>query len=259
MSFAKRELLMSPHLRQLTLVLGVGAALGLAGPFATYPTLAPPVRYAFWMAMVLAGYVAAMAAERLVPNRWASRERPVARGLLLAAASALPMTFLVAWVLPLVRPGRVVTPDQLPALFTAVGVVQLLIVTALLRRPAPLPPPLPPPSAVVHPDAPPVFPAALLARLPERLGRDIVALEAEDHYLRVHTPLGSDLLLMRLSDAVGSIDSRLGAQVHRSWWVARGAVAEVVKDGQRTRLRLTSGLSVPVGRTYMAAARAGLV
>jgi DNA-binding LytR/AlgR family response regulator len=47
-----------------------------------------------------------------------------------------------------------------------------------------------------------------------------------------------------------------GARVHRSWWVARGAAVRL--DGQTLVLR--NGLSVPVGRTYLQAAReAGIV
>jgi DNA-binding LytR/AlgR family response regulator len=87
------------------------------------------------------------------------------------------------------------------------------------------------------------------------LGDQIVALEAEDHYLRVHTTIGSDLVLMRLSDAVAAIEPELGLQVHRSWWVAQDAICEFMKSDQRSHLKLSNGLLVPVGRTYAAAVR----
>src|SRR5690606_15189181 len=65
-------------------------------------------------------------------------------------------------------------------------------------------------------------PPRFLTRLPHRLkGAAIRAVEAEDHYLRVHTDQGSDLILMRLSDAVKELEGLDGAQTHRSWWVAR--------------------------------------
>jgi hypothetical protein len=38
------------------------------------------------------------------------------------------MTFVVAWTMSLVQPGRVFTPQQLPALFACVAAVQLLVV-----------------------------------------------------------------------------------------------------------------------------------
>nr|QQZ51292.1 LytTR family transcriptional regulator DNA-binding domain-containing protein [Phenylobacterium glaciei] len=69
----------------------------------------------------------------------------------------------------------------------------------------------------------------------------------EDHYVRVHTAVRSELILMRLSDAVART-GREGLQVHRSWWVARDAVTEVIRDGRNLRLKLLNGLEVPVAR-----------
>jgi DNA-binding LytR/AlgR family response regulator len=46
-------------------------------------------------------------------------------------------------------------------------------------------------------------------------------------------------------NAVGGIE---GLRVHRSWWVARHAVAEVAAAGNALQLRLTNGLDVPVSR-----------
>jgi len=161
------------------------------------------------------------------------------------------LTFVAAWVIPLVRPGHVYEPLQLPALFGAVAVVQLAIVFTLLRKSSVPPQPTPAPSRAMSGS----FPRALLSRLPNRLGEEIVALEAEDHYLRVHTTLGSELVLMRLSDAVAAIEPDLGLQVHRSWWVAHDAICEFIRSGQRPHLKLRNGLVVPVGRTYSAAVR----
>jgi DNA-binding LytR/AlgR family response regulator len=93
-------------------------------------------------------------------------------------------------------------------------------------------------------------------RLPPGIGSDIIALETEDHYLRVHAVDGSALILMRMADAVALLDPRLGAQVHRRWWVAEGAVAGVRTEGQKLSLCLINKTLVPVGRTFSAAARA---
>lgn len=88
-----------------------------------------------------------------------------------------------------------------------------------------------------------------LERIPPHLGDQLLALEMEDHYVRVHTDLGSDLVLLRMRDAVAELDGLEGAQVHRSWWVARSAVTGTSKDGRNLRLILTSGLEAPVSRT----------
>ncbi len=241
----------------------VGLLLGLAGPFGSYPAYPTATRYAFWLGLTAAGAVAALAAEALLP---AARLRsPAVRTAALALLSAVPMTFVVAWTMSLVQPGRTFTPQQLPALFACVAAVPLLIVyttTAAAPPPAaadrPGPAAEPPPPAPPEPAAeasPPAFPAALLSKLPPALGTDIIALETEDHYLRVHAAAGSALILMRMADAVALLDPRLGAQVHRRWWVAEAAVAGFRTEGQKLSLRLAGDTRVPVGRTFAAAAR----
>jgi DNA-binding LytR/AlgR family response regulator len=70
----------------------------------------------------------------------------------------------------------------------------------------------------------------------------------EDHYVRAHTGAGSTLLLMRLRDAVAELDAVDGRQVHRSWWVARNAVARAEPAGRGWKLTLRNGLVVPVPR-----------
>jgi hypothetical protein len=203
--------------------------------------------------------VAVVAADAVLPlNRL--RAGAIRVGAV-ALVSALPMTFVVAWTMSLVQPGRFYTPQQLPALFAAVAAIQLLIayatiVTAPTAYGAEAPghrPTLTEPGAETIPAA---FPPALLSRLPAGIGSDIIALETEDHYLRVHAARGSALILMRMADAVAMLDPQLGAQVHRRWWVAQAAVADVRTEGQKLSLYLIDNTLVPVGRTFAAAAKA---
>ena len=91
------------------------------------------------------------------------------------------------------------------------------------------------------------FPAGLTGRL--------LCLEMEDHYLRIHTDKGSDIILMRMSDAEEELSDVEGLRVHRSWWVAREAVTGVKRDGTRLLLQLENGLEIPVGKTYRGALR----
>ncbi len=79
---------------------------------------------------------------------------------------------------------------------------------------------------------------------------DIWAIESEDHYLRIHTELGSDLILMRLSDAIAETKGLDGAQTHRSWWVARSAVIRTERSDGRATLYLKGSVIAPVSRTY---------
>lgn len=86
---------------------------------------------------------------------------------------------------------------------------------------------------------------------PDRRG-ELLALEADGHYLHVHTDKGRDLILYRLSDALAELGADAGARVHRSWWVARGALAN---ERHRESVRLVNGLEIPVSRSYRLAAR----
>ena len=101
-------------------------------------------------------------------------------------------------------------------------------------------------------EAAPVF----LDRLPRTIGRDLLCLQMEDHYVRAHTPLGSALILMRMRDATAELGTIEGARVHRSWWVARAAVAEVVRRDRAVGLRLVNGLEVPIARDTLPELRA---
>jgi DNA-binding LytR/AlgR family response regulator len=74
--------------------------------------------------------------------------------------------------------------------------------------------------------------------------------------VRAHTARGSDLILIPLKDAIAELEGVDGLQVHRSWWVARGAVAEALSSGRNLTLRLTNGLEAPVSRASIATLRA---
>ncbi|MEM6584979.1 MAG: LytTR family transcriptional regulator DNA-binding domain-containing protein, partial [Pseudomonadota bacterium] len=108
------------------------------------------------------------------------------------------------------------------------------------------------PSSAPH--APPVAtpsPNPLLDALPAELGSEIIAREMEDHSVRVHTSLGSELVLMRLRDAMVHVADIEGRQTHRSWWVARGAVEDVRREGRNVRLVLARGIEAPVSRAQV--------
>ena len=243
--FAKPERQLPTAPRPAAAAVGLGLVLGFLGPFRSGSTLSLPVRYAFWLGLALFGYACVLAARRIV-------QRPASGTLRLFAvtlASAVPQTFATAWALALVQPGRIFAPLHLVTLFGPVTVVQLGLALAASRLAAG--------SRSATPLEPSVAkPVPFLDRVPARLGRELIALEAEDHYLRVHTALGSELILARLSDAVAQLEGYDGLQVHRSWWVAADAVAGLVIQDGRLALRLRNGLTAPVSRTYRDAVRA---
>ena len=60
----------------------------------------------------------------------------------------------------------------------------------------------------------------------ERRGA-LIAISAEDHYVRITTIRESDFVLMRLSDAVEEVGATQGLQIHRSYWIATDQIAEI--------------------------------
>jgi LytTr DNA-binding domain len=93
------------------------------------------------------------------------------------------------------------------------------------------------------------------ARLPRRLGTDIVALTAELHYLRVYTRQGDALILMSFGRAIEALQVVAGMAVHRSHWVALSHVVGLEIEGDRAFCRLDTGLTVPVSRSNRARLR----
>ncbi|MEL6752995.1 MAG: LytTR family DNA-binding domain-containing protein, partial [Pseudomonadota bacterium] len=98
--------------------------------------------------------------------------------------------------------------------------------------------------------------AEFWARVPGRLGRELVALSAELHYLRVHTTNGDTLILFPFGRAVGILQDQNGMQIHRSHWIALDKIDEVVTRDGRMMCQMIGGLSVPVSRSYRAALKA---
>ncbi len=90
-----------------------------------------------------------------------------------------------------------------------------------------------------------------LDRLPSELGRNILAVEAQEHYVRVYTDRGDDLVLYRFGDVVRDLNALgLGMQVHRSYWVSERAIKDVQRAGKSYRLTLSNDLEVPVSVSY---------
>ncbi|HVI32086.1 LytTR family DNA-binding domain-containing protein [Phenylobacterium sp.] len=240
----------SPFFTSLCGAVALGVFLGFAGPFGSFQSLAPPQRYAFWFALVAAGYGLAVATLQVLRPAAAFARLPgVAAAVVVGLVSTLPMMFVVAWALEVVF-GRSTPPGRLVSLYLSVASVQLVIAAIAAW-------PVLAAGGAARPEEEPDA-ERFFARVPERLGRELLALEAQDHYLMVHTPRGSALISMQLSEAVQILPPRLGLRAHRRWWVARQAVAGWRREGDRTLIELTGGLTVPVGRTYLAAVRAGL-
>ena len=87
-----------------------------------------------------------------------------------------------------------------------------------------------------------------LERLPFEKRAALIRLEAQDHYLKVVTQAGDSLILMRIGDAAKELDGGYGTQVHRSHWIARGAVSTHQRRAGRDFLTTHDGAEIPVSR-----------
>jgi len=205
-------------------------------------------RLIYWVPLMMVGGVMGTAVARAVfRSTWAA-ERPLLGAAAVALLLTVPLT-VVVWAATTVFLGLPWRPQNMVYFVLPVGMVSAVMTGIgylVDRRPR---------ETHVAPEGSP--PPRFLDRLPLKLkGSEIFAVEAEDHYLRIHTDRGSDLILMRLSDAVGELAGIEGAQTHRSWWVAKDAVVGVERGDGRAVFELKNGLKAPVSRTYARALRA---
>ena len=242
-------------------VFGLAAAVAVLawlGPFDTWGLLSLPDRVAFWalatsvnwiFGLVL-GSIAGFALEWRGPFAWAGA---VAAG---SAVAAVPGTAVVWLLVAAFMDYRMTGFAEIASLYSQVIAIHLVLnalVTWLIywkpRRDG------------ATGEAASTLPssearsAPFFERIPERLGRNLLHLHMQDHYVEVHTNEGSDLLLLRFRDALRELDGLDGAQVHRSHWVARAAVAGVERRSGRIALRLVNGNRVPVSRSFAPALR----
>lgn len=221
-----------------------GVFLAMIAPFGT--AAAPTaLRHLYWLSAMVGGGVIAALIEPVLARRLPGRPR-----LFVLAQLAVMTPPIAVWVslLPVLIFGEPVSAGRALRLLPDVLAINLaVVVLAWLTRKAlnRVEPRLATPEGLA--------PFAIRTRLPPRLARArLVAVEAEDHYLRIRTEAGSALVLMRLVDALEVLSALDGFRTHRSWWVARTAVQAVRWKGGRGDLTLSDGSFAPVSRTYAA-------
>ena len=223
-----------------------GLFLALMGAFGTH-VVPFGTRVAYWVGLCVAGAVVGTAVSRLIGQDGRADERPWLYGALTVLGVTLPFTGVVWLVSELTFHGHM-RPRALPFYLVPVFIVSVAMkaLNFLVQRR-----PLETHAAPAGGPAP-----RFMDRLPAKLrGAELHAVQAEDHYLRLHTSRGQDLILMRLSDAVAELEGIEGAQTHRSWWVARAAVEDARRGDGRATLRLKDGTEAPVSRAYAKALR----
>lgn len=267
-------------LTEICLMLLMAAILAATGPFGTFFHGSFPVRLAYWLRTALAAYVLYRPGITLFATLACRLGFSEASGWIAAVVVwSAPMTLYLWHFGPTIMLDRP-WPNIEQFMETYWQVISLGGIAMFLlwwraapedrQAPAPVPEQVVPEQvpANLSVEAPAAIPAAaeaaepakpdagpaprlgplLSERLPPHLGDDVIALQMEDHYVRVHTTLGDTLILLRMADAVADLAQVDGLRVHRSWWAARHAVVAVDRQGRSATLTLTNGLTVPVAR-----------
>lgn len=194
-------------------------------------------RLAYWLFVALLSTAALEGAQRLAA-RHAPGAAPSRLRFLGLALLVLPLTAVATLSCKLLFGGQPSIGGFAHLLPGMTGILAGLQLVLALFAPAS------PPAAAAEPAAArPGAPFCEALPLPLRRAA-IEAVEAEDHYVRVHTDAGAALIRMRFGDAVTALADREGLRPHRSWWVAADAVVAL----GRTEIRLRSGTAVPVSR-----------
>lgn len=236
------------YLVEMAIVAAVGVVLAALGPFGSFAIGGFGARLAYWLPGAFIGYAAFRPAYVLGVAAARRLDFPEASGAIAGVLiGAAPASLLILWWNG-ARLADIHGPDRWFTLYLQVAILGGLVATlfTLMERArgsgeAPdKQDPAPQPSQTDEP--------AFHSRLPADIAADLVALEMEDHYVRAHAPGRSTLILIRMRDAQAELASADGMRVHRSWWVARGAVEQVARDGRKVTLKLRGGLEAPVAR-----------
>lgn len=228
----------------LTVAVGIGALLGLMGPFGSFFNDNPPLRIAYWIGGMLSGFLlfgvltrlAAAGARRAGAPDWAMIPVVILVG---SAIQGMPLRIIAVALWPEIADFVSPLAWYGQCLATTTPIVILYYFLRVRTRAK---------------GAEPLVPAP--AAMPAADSGAVLYLKMEDHYVRVRTEHGARLEMGPLARVTAGLSGVEGLQVHRSWWVARRAIEGVERDGRNLRLRLVDGETAPVSRASVARLRA---
>lgn len=229
-------------------VAGIAAILALIGPFGTQGVLNLPSAFTYWGVVAASGYSIGVLVNGYADARFSDDPGPLAIVLRGTVIGLLVCALVIGLNAIAFDPN--ITPNDL-AIFVPTVIVIAIIITVLLH--------VAQKNTLRTPEEREI-PPPILDRLPFDKRGALLAISVEDHYVRIATSKGEDLVLMRLTDAIREVGSTDGAQVHRSHWVAFAAVASAERKGAGAVLTLQDGREIPVSRSKITIVReAGLL
>ncbi len=242
---------MSPPLRAQALAAPViGLFFAVTSPYGAVTYLPWFLRWPYWVALI----AVAWGIQHVLQNS-VGRHLSALRLVLAASVAATPAVLAtILTVQSLI--GHPVAARYWLSLSASIWVINLALATMRWLLGRLIEPRAPVPAAQVAGSSS-TRAAPLRQRLPAEVAEQpILALCAQDHYVQVQLASGNHLVHARFSDAVAMLaDEEEGLTVHRSWWVARSAVARVERSGRRMHIVLQTGQEVPVSRSGAARVR----
>ena len=227
-------------------VAAVSLILTIIVPFGIDHVLGPVGRFGYWMLVTVSTYGAGALINNLLGRIWRNRMPIWLLIALCCAATGIAISVMVTGI-NFVTLGYLPASKDLPLYLGNIFAIAAIVaaVFQILTR-----------DTGTLPSAPP----RILERLAFEKRGTLFALSVEDHYVRVITSKGGDVILMRLRDAMLETGDAAGLQIHRSHWIALAAVKSVKRDGDRALITLTNGDVVPASRRYIPAMKeAGLL
>ncbi|MCF6320558.1 MAG: LytTR family transcriptional regulator [Rhizobiaceae bacterium] len=227
--------------------IGFGAVIILItaiGPFGTNTSMDVPTRLVYWLVICLATFFIGAGISILIGISLIDRGIPRWLSWVIGGLIAGIPTGGIAWLINIALFNLNIAEEYTFMQFLSYTAIISLTVAVLIflifsNRETTT-------QSINEPDHSNFF-----DRLPLHLGKNLLSLEAQDHYLNVKTTKGSQLILLRMGDAQKELGNFPGLRVHRSWWVAKGAIEKVSRSGGRTDLVLNDKSIVPVSRSYL--------
>jgi hypothetical protein len=234
-----------------------------------------PERLLFWSAHIGLGLVSILIASKLIRPRLVRITPPWLTILLTGLVGAAMLTPLYLLLEGLTPPRLVSEPDDWLDFFAMQGLIQSVIAEFLEVTPVFLAawfavnlpllvsrpelddsdPDGPSGPGGARSDKPTPWQSPMsedagdgfYSRLPRAIGRDIILISSDMHYLHVYTTLGKCMILGTIRDAAEQLGDN-GLLVHRSHWVAHKHVNRLTRRGRSWECIMSNDQRVPVSR-----------
>lgn len=247
--------------KDMLIMVSIGLLLGYLGPFGSASVLGSTA-YIYWVSVCLIGFwiygptvhFGNIVLQKYLPSY-------IARVSLATLVASIVMSTIVPVLtlafFPYERTWFDLFVDAIPQTFAVGGAITVISVLEMRRHDQKLQlqaseQRLAEQALTSKADDPLTTAGPLLEQLPANKRGELLAIETQDHYLKVYTDKGHHLILMRLKDALTLLKDYPGLQVHRSWWVASSAITAIEKADRKTWLVLSNDIKAPVSRTFTA-------